>query len=266
MKFAIISDIHSNLEAYCEVLSSLKKEPHLDRLVILGDIVGYGANPNECVEITRVLSGIGGKLSFDMDYDDDFLILSDCQVDVISGNHDWAVIGKLEKSYFNKDARRSISWTDRKLSTTNSAYLESIPLTLEEDDIVFTHSSTVEPQRFKYILNDRDAEMAIDSTSKRLVFVGHSHIPNIFIFDGRVKPGGDEIFDVEIADDEQAVINVGSVGQPRDSDPRASYCIYDKETGEIKIERIEYDYDTASEKILKTRLPRRYGERILWGI
>ena len=237
MRSGIISDVHSNLEAFTAVLSRLD-ESGIDRIVCLGDIVGYGADPVECLELTE----------------------EKCEI-VLAGNHDYAVGGKHSVSGFNPDAAEAITWTRNVISGSWDEYLSSLPLIYEEEGIVFVHASPHKPERWSYIVSRQDAISEFRYFKKSAAFVGHSHIAGIYCHDG-------DTFDAEVILDENKryIINVGSVGQPRDGNPSASFAVYDYDTKKISIERVEYDYKSAAKKILEAGLPSYLGSRLELGI
>ena len=237
MKSGIISDVHSNLEALTAVLSRLD-ESGIDRIVCLGDIVGYGADPVECLE----------------------LIAEKCEI-VLAGNHDYAVGGKHSVSGFSPDAAEAVTWTQDAISGSWEVYLSSLPLIYEEEGIVYVHASPHKPEQWSYIVSRQAAISEFRYFKKSAAFVGHSHIVGIYCHDG-------DTFDAEVSLDEKKryIINVGSVGQPRDGNPAASYAVYDYDTKRISIERVEYDYKSAAKKISEVGLPNYLGSRLALGI
>jgi diadenosine tetraphosphatase ApaH/serine/threonine PP2A family protein phosphatase len=226
MRYAIISDIHSNLVALETCLKVIDDEG-VDLIVCLGDIVGYGASPNECVELVRERSR-----------------------HVVIGNHDAAVVGTTETDYFNHDARSAVMWTREALSPENSVYLRSLPYTCEIGDILLVHSSPSAPPDWEYIFHVREAmrEFATFFVERDDDYTQLAP-PSILI-----QPG------------DRAMVNVGSVGQPRDGDPRAAFAFYDDATGEVEIRRVFYDVERVRERILDTELPRSAAERLVWGV
>lgn len=240
MKYAIISDIHGNLEALQAVLKGLKKEGY-DLLLCLGDIVGYGPNPNECCQLMREIEGV-----------------------VIAGNHDWAAVGKTGIEYFNTFARMAIRWTSEVLGEVNRNWLSGLPLRWVKGDLLLVHSSPSEPSLWNYVLSRQEASQEFRTFTERICLIGHSHQPAVFarqeddcqqdVFDGlKLKPSL------------RYIINVGSVGQPRDGDPRAAACIYDNKRDSVKLRRFAYDVRKTQEKMAKVNLPVYLADRLSLG-
>ncbi len=240
MKYALISDIHSNLEALAAVVDALKTEA-VDKCVCLGDIVGYAANPNECIEIVRDVSDIA-----------------------VLGNHDSAVVGATGIEGFNPLAGKAVLWTSDAISAQNREYLSSLPASAELEGSLLVHSSPSNPAMWRYIFSIDDAKMEFHHFGHEICVVGHSHQPLTFIqFRDRViaemRPA------VEIERGNRYIVNVGSVGQPRDLDPRAAYGLYDSRQRMLTIKRIEYDVLTTRRKIIEAGLPQFLGDRLVAG-
>jgi predicted phosphodiesterase len=233
MRIAIISDIHSNLEALTKAIDIIDSRS-VDEIVCLGDIVGYGANPNECVDLVR----------------------RRCNT-VIKGNHDDAVIDLIVADDFTDNARSAILWTRKQITEENLDYLCSLSITHRKKDIVLVHSSPCEPQEWSYIFDEDTAARAFRCFSEPLCFIGHTHMPMIF------SPNG---FASAISNDERYLINVGSIGQPRDRNTDLSFGIFDTGTWTYENIRSPYDMETAARKILKTTLPPKLGQRLLLGV
>ena len=233
MRIAIISDIHSNLEALTKAFNIIDRRS-IDEIVCLGDIVGYGANPNECVDLVRQRCNI-----------------------VIKGNHDEAVIDLTVADDFTDNARSAILWTREQITKENLGYLRSLSIAQQKKDMILVHSSPCEPQEWNYIFDEDTAARAFRSFSEPLCFIGHTHMPMIF------SPNG---FVSAIANDERYLINVGSVGQPRDRNTDLSFGIFDSDTWTYENIRSPYEMEIAARKILKTTLPPRLGQRLLMGV
>lgn len=233
MKYAIISDIHANLEALQKALSIID-EKKVDEIICLGDIVGYGANPNECVEIARTRSSV-----------------------IVLGNHDSASLETSVAHDFNAIARRAIEWTAEQLTEESRAFLLSLPLVERKENILFVHSSPLSPEAWDYIIDSNDASSAIRHFEEHICFIGHTHIPGIFSIRGRAK---------SVTRDEQFIVNVGSVGQPRDGNPMLAFGIFDSSSWEYELIRSEYDIQTAAEKIYNADLPEELGNRLMYGM
>lgn len=241
MRYGLISDIHGNLEAFKAVLGALSKES-IDEYLSIGDVIGYGADPGACIKLVTSL-----KIKA-----------------LIAGNHDWAVLGLTDIEYFNELAKAAVIWTKRVLSQKELDFLKSFRLVYEEGDYTLVHGTLGSPEKFYYILNSFDAYLTIKLMKTAICFVGHSHIPGIFyIADDKVSYiVGPKI---KIEHDKKYIVNVGSIGQPRDLDPRASYAIYDDEDSTVEIKRVEYDIKTAQGKILKAGLPEKLAYRLSEG-
>lgn len=241
MLYGIIADVHGNLEAFNTVLSRLQRA---DKMVCLGDIVGYGPDPNACVEKVR---GLG--------------------IPSVAGNHDKAVTGELEMTWFNRNARDAVNWTREIISKENLEFLRNLPEVLEEDGFQLVHGSLRSPLE-EYITSISEALGTFERMNRDVCFVGHSHAP-LFIarkkdgnYDGRALLDGEEIV---VGDYDKVIINVGGVGQPRDGDPRASYGVYDSKTSLFSLHRVEYNIGQVQEKMKKVGLPLPLIERLAFG-
>ncbi|MBI3819294.1 MAG: metallophosphoesterase family protein [Planctomycetes bacterium] len=247
MKIGILGDIHANIEALDAVLQSFQKSG-VDRVLAVGDLVGYGADPSAVIH----------------------RIQSDRIVSVL-GNHDAAVVGILvDLAYFNIYARSAALWTRKVLSEPELAYLRSLPLIHREPEFVVVHGSLDQPEEFNYIQTQRDAEQSLHFMEApcRVCFVGHSHIPLGFL-SNRAEPNRIEFTfasRIELAGFDRCLINVGSVGQPRDEDPRPVAAIYDTTNNVVMLQRVAYDFDRAAGKILAAGLPRVLAERLRFGV
>ncbi len=244
MRHAVISDIHSNLEALQAVLEDIGRRA-CDRIVCLGDIVGYGAEPGACLAEIRK-----------------------CADRVVAGNHDWGAVGKVDLSYFNRSARTAAQWTGGRLSDSERIYLAQLPLKLTDGDgrgAAWVHASPAFPEQWRYILSSDEAEYQFERMSGPICFVGHSHQPVFWQYHrgGRCSIVAREYLQME--NGQIYIVNVGSVGQPRDGDPRAAYAVFDDERREVVIHRVEYDIASAQKKILAAGLPPQLAERLAWG-
>ncbi len=244
MKIAIFSDVHGNLEGIEAVLADAGRQG-AGRFVCLGDIIGYGANPNECVELVRSLDGVV----------------------CLKGNHDAAVIDPGERVFFHEVALEGIQFSAQQLRPENLEFLRALPYEFRGDDrFMAVHASPFRPERWEYVLDQLGAERAFEAMLPyRAAFIGHSHAPVVFSDDGnarRYPPDRDFMLDL---DDFRYVMNVGSVGQPRDGNPDASYVVFDDEAESVRLIRVRYDREKAAEKILKAGLPPILAERLLIG-
>lgn len=240
MRYAVIADIHSNLEALEAVLVDLA-DKGIDEYVCAGDVVGYGADPKACLDRVRDL----------------------CTVSV-AGNHDWAVARTLSMEFFNAYARAAIEWTWNQLPEEDIEWLRDRPL---QADIgaaaMIVHSTVHDPEAFDYLLTSYDAYLSIKVLEKPLCFVGHSHIPITFIERGGL--GFTFADEIDLARFSKAIVNPGSVGQPRDENPQASYAIYDSGRRKVTLHRVPYDIETCCEKIERAGLPQMLSDRLRVG-
>ena len=236
MTTAIISDIHGNLESLNRVLEYLK-ENEISEIYCLGDVVGYGPNPNECVE----------------------LIKENCKA-VLMGNHDYAAIGLANIEYFNEYAKISTYWTQDILSDENLEYLKSLPFTYSTEKYHLVHASPKNPSNWDYVLSVNDAKQQIREFDTNICFIGHSHVPVIFS-DSDYYRKKNFLF----AQDQKYLVNVGSTGQPRDGDPRTCFVLYDDEQNSVEYVRLDYDIQKSYNKIINAGLPVFLAERLLKG-
>jgi predicted phosphodiesterase len=244
MRYAIISDIHSNLEALRAVLekiSSLK----IDTSFCLGDIVGYNANPNECIEIVRS-EGIR----------------------CILGNHDSRAAGLEEPDDFNPLAAKAVLWTRDQLTEENKKYLRNLPRELQVDDLVIVHGSIHDTDR--YILSRSDILDNFQCLrelpgSPRIGLFGHTHV-KMALVQARSMVSMEYADVLNIYDDRLYLINPGSVGQPRDGDPRAAFAVYDSNDHTVTFYRVDYDIKSCQDKIIMAGLPPRLADRLAMGM
>lgn len=236
----ILSDIHANFEALEAVLADIDRH-EVSSMVCLGDFVGYGASPNECVERVRPLIEHG-----------------------LIGNHDAAAIGRLSLGDFNNEAATAARWTEQALTAETRSYLESLPYKARWHDALLVHASPTEPEEWHYVLSPFDAEEELRSFEEQICFIGHSHYPGTFEQNTR---GVDytRVAEIRLRDDHRYIVNVPSVGQPRDGDPRAGYALYDPEKQLVRHVRLEYDVDKAMDRIKAAGLPQFLAERLRWG-
>jgi diadenosine tetraphosphatase ApaH/serine/threonine PP2A family protein phosphatase len=235
MRVAIISDIHSNLEALQKALEIID-ERKAEEIICLGDLVGYGANPNECVELTRKRASR-----------------------ILLGNHDQAAFDLSQTEHFNRHARTAAYWTNQTLTEENLEFLKSLPFQHAIDDLTFVHASPRDPEQWEYVFSAHEAKTNFESFQTRICFVGHTHIPGIFPEDLKTQKSG-------VTRENRYIINVGSVGQPRDGNWKLSFGIFDTSAWTYDLIRSEYDVQSASEKIVAADLPRFLADRLLVGI
>ncbi|KPK85712.1 MAG: hypothetical protein AMJ94_18800 [Deltaproteobacteria bacterium SM23_61] len=242
MRWAILSDVHGNLEAFQAVIGDLRAEK-ADQIAFLGDVVGYGADPNECLSLLRNLT----------DW-------------VIAGNHDYGAVGLTDIDVFNPMARAAILWTREKLSGENQAYLRRLLLFRNNGNVTFVHATPNQPEEWYYLFTFPEAEEAFLSLSGDLAFVGHSHRPLILTKEGSGEVEAVNLEETVLKPGVRYIINVGSVGQPRDGHPEAAYGLYDEDTKRFRLKRLPYDVETAQRKIIKAGLPPFLAQRLSRGI
>jgi predicted phosphodiesterase len=241
MKILIISDIHANLTALETVLADAGE---VDGVWCLGDLVGYGPDPNECINRVRDLASVKCLL----------------------GNHDAATLGHINVYKFNPEARMAIRWTRENITTENLEYLQNLPETIEEDQVTLVHGSPREPV-WEYILDTRNATANFDHFETPYCFIGHTHLPIIYhlnnsqIFAEVVTPMQDQ----ELVMTPRAILNPGSVGQPRDRDPRASYAFYYPDKSIWEYHRVAYDIQDVQSRMRDSGLPPRHIQRLEVG-
>jgi putative phosphoesterase len=240
MRYGIFSDVHSNLEAFEVTIDYYKKEK-IDRFIFLGDIVGYGADPSKTVALLKTLKPI-----------------------VVAGNHDWAVIDKFSVKNFNRYAKEAILWTRENLRQEDITYLHTFKIIYEGDDFLCVHSNVKKPGNFHYIWNIDDARENFPLLKKRVCFIGHSHkMETYYLDDGKMFYLRE--YEIKLKSQGKYIINVGSVGQPRDRDSRLSLCVYDSSENMVSFKRLEYNIEKAADKILSKGLPSILALRLYGG-
>lgn len=242
MAIAIISDIHANLEALESVLRDIRKRV-IKKILFLGDAVGYGPDPNKCINLLR----------------------SECEV-FLAGNHDRAAVGMTDIEYFNELAREAIIWTSNLITEENRRFLSSLPVSMRirsgPDEIFLVHSTPKEPESWHYLLTLWDAEVNFNYFTEKICFLGHSHIPFIV----EKGPSGDILVyrdGITLKKGFRYIINVGSVGQPRDRDPRACYAIMDKD--QLGFIRVDYNIKKTQKRMAEAGLPMPLIKRLEYG-
>ena len=245
MRLGIFSDVHANIEALSAVLEAFKSES-IDRFFCGGDVVGYGASPNECVSLVR-----------------------DVAEATILGNHDAAVAGRMDYSYYYDAARQALDDHAGRLTEENMQWLKELPYKIElnEINVHLCHGSPVRIEEFEYIFAPEQARECLPMWNDlaNLTLIGHSHLCKVFA----LRPGEVEELpsaDFKLEEGKKYIVSVGSVGQPRDYDNRASYTIYDSETREFSFKRVEYDIESAASKIFSGNLEHNFGHRLFIGV
>jgi len=245
MRYLVLSDLHANLEALSAVLEDAGKRGY-DRVVALGDLVGYGGNPNEVVETVRSLEPEA----------------------VVRGNHDKVVAGITEADHFNDVARAAALWTRTVMTPDNEQYLRALPEgPVVVGDMVLSHGSPADEE--DYILSDLDAVHNLEAVDFALAFFGHTHFTCVFSLGAdrlsmRVIKESDP--PLHLVAGERYLVNPGSIGQPRDHNPKASYAIYDSAARTITFPRVDYDVDAAQRSITGAGLPGVLAQRLALGV
>jgi diadenosine tetraphosphatase ApaH/serine/threonine PP2A family protein phosphatase len=249
MKQAILSDIHGNLEALQAVLLDTSGRGITD-IMVLGDVVGYGADPKACLDLVyEHASGF------------------------VLGNHDVAAATGGGDASFNPDARAAIRWTRTALSQEDRKRIVQFPLVMESGEMHFSHASPDNVPQWRYVFTESDAKKGFAACQRQLVFVGHSHVPAVFVELEYKRMFGGEFRHVvcmaqsfvQVEKEYRYLLDVGSVGQPRDGDPRACYGIYDEEERRFELVRVVYDVHTAADKIVRAGLPVNLAMRLKIG-
>ena len=250
MRYAVLSDIHSNLEALTAVLDALASE-RIGRYLCLGDLVGYGADPVACLQRLQAVDAV-----------------------LIGGNHDLAAVGKVDPRWFNDAARAAVLWTRDQLSFPELDALRRLPLVATEGPCTLVHGTLNQPERFEYLVDLAQAVDTLRCCRTLMCFVGHTHVPLALEYDRvqrrilRVFSEPGQLAEVEFQDDAERLRylgNPGSVGQPRDGDPRASFALLDTDQRRLSIRRVAYDVAAAQRKIEQAGLPKFLSERLAIG-
>ncbi|MBI4431593.1 MAG: metallophosphoesterase family protein [Candidatus Omnitrophica bacterium] len=240
MRTALISDIHANLEALETALANIRTRG-IDTIFCLGDIINYGANPNECLSLTRRVSKA-----------------------IIRGNHESALVSDKVAATFNPYARRAILWTRDQLDAEDRRILSSLPLIHIEKEWMMVHGTLEAPEEFEYLYDPADALRNFPYMSAPVCFYGHTHVPMLFSQKGRralhLTAGK-----YPLEREDRYLINVGSIGQPRDHDPRLAYLVYDADEFSVELVRLNYDFKTTAAKIREAGLPIFLADRLGYG-
>ncbi|MEA3467804.1 MAG: metallophosphoesterase family protein [Thermodesulfobacteriota bacterium] len=246
MRLMVFSDIHGNLEALQSVLEDARHR-HVHRSICLGDLVGYGPYPNECVELVRSLKN--------------------CRC--LAGNHDVAALWETSPYGMSSSAKEAILWTMEQLSDENKKYLAGLPDRLDLSNMTFVHANPYNPRGWRYVMDRKYALRSFSATRCRLLFIGHSHRPllitrkHFFSIDLLAVSGSTKI---EIKNRKRHILNCGSVGQPRDKDPRSCYLIFDTRKRVVEFYRVSYDAEKTAQAIRSADLPLALSRRLLKGI
>ena len=239
MKFAIIADIHANLDAFQVVLEDCKKQ-QVTHYACLGDVVGYNANPKECLDIVRAMN-----------------------MPCVKGNHDEYCSTEEHLEGFNPAAAEAVNWTRKQLTEEDRLWLRELKYTRMVTNFTIVHATLDGPQRWGYVFDKLAAAASFTYQNTSVCFFGHTHVPVAFMKDSMVRGGTYSKFKLEPG--KKYFVNVGAVGQPRDNNPKAAYVVYDTNEGTIELRRLDYDIAAAQKKILAAGLPERLAERLAYG-
>ncbi len=244
MHYALLADIHANLAAFTAVLDDIERRGGVEEFWCLGDIVGYGPDPSQCIELLRKYKHI-----------------------CVAGNHDLGAIGKLDTAKFNPDAALTCLWTAQQICPEDIKYLGGLPSVIEKDDFTLVHGSPRDPV-WEYLKSKGNAQENFTCFNTKFCLVGHSHMPLIFRQDEDNScsfiPLSESIG--QVLGKKRMIVNPGGVGQPRDGDPRASYAIYDSDSGVVRLCRVVYDINATQGKMVKNNLPMRLVVRLEHGL
>ena len=239
MKYAIIADIHGNLDAFQVVLEDIR-EQKVDQTVCLGDVVGYNACPKECLDIVRSLN-----------------------IPCVKGNHDEYCSAEDALEGFNPLAAEAVIWTRNQLSVDDKKWLADLKYTRMAGNFTMVHATLDAPDRWGYVFDKLAAAASFPYQNTQLCFFGHTHVPVAFMRDTAVRGGTYSKFKIDPS--KKYFINVGAVGQPRDNNPKSAYVLYDMDAQTIELRRLDYDIAAAQKKILAAGLPERLAERLAFG-
>ena len=243
MRIAVLADIHANLTAFEAVLADIEQRGGAEEFWCAGDIIGYGPDPRECIALVR----------------------KTCKV-CVAGNHDLAAVSAIDTSDFNPGAAEANRWTAQQLTKEDIEFIKSLPLTVERGDFTVVHGSPREPV-WEYIFDTATAEENLDCFSTRYCLIGHTHAPVVFKFgkSGRVTPKRiDDGAEIRLGG-QRLIINPGGVGQPRDSDPRASYGLIDTRRHVFTLHRVPYDIASVQSRMREKGLPEMLWRRLGYG-
>ncbi len=244
MRCAIIADIHANLAALTAVLVDVKQRGGVEEIWCLGDIVGYGPDPHECIDLLRQTKHV-----------------------CVAGNHDLAAVGQIDKTEFNPDAVAASEWTTEQLNSRDVSYIKGLPRVINKGDCTLVHGSPREPI-WEYVLSISGARENFAYFKTQFCLLAHTHVPAAFSYD----EGGACSFRQFVPEKElvpgktRLIINPGAVGQPRDGDPRASYAIYDSEKKRFWLYRVTYDVTATQARMVEKKLPMRLVARLSHGV
>jgi len=241
MRYAVFSDVHSNKDAFEAVLEDIRLYG-VDRKLFLGDVIGYGPDPNECMD----------------------LLLKSADIS-LGGNHDWALVGKTPNDYFNPFAKAALDWTFDNLRDDHKDFLKRTRAVDVFDGVMLAHSSPKSPEEWKYILSKEDAVDNFPAIETEICFIGHSHQPIIIEMpDEHTVIPVRERFKV-LEPGRKYIVNVGSVGQPRDSNNKACWLLFDSDLGSVELRRVSYNIEAVQKRMRNAGLPRYLVDRLALG-
>ncbi len=241
MRIALLSDIHANLEALSAVLQDIEKQK-VDKIACLGDVIGYGTDPTACLD----------------------LVQANCEIRLM-GNHEAAALGRMNDQAMNEVARQSMVWTREQLGERYLSVIERFEMQTRIDDLHLVHASPFEPENWHYVLTPKAATRAFEATDAFICFFGHSHLPTIFSIGEDQKVRSRFGHDFQPHEENRYLVNVGSVGQPRDDDPRSCYVVYDSDEFDVFYHRVQYDFTVTQKKLAAANAPALLIERIAIG-
>ena len=239
MKYAIIADIHGNLDAFQVVLEDIRAQK-ATHIVCLGDVVGYNAQPKECLDIVRQMN-----------------------IPCVKGNHDEYCSTENHLDGFNPHAAEAVHWTREQLPEDDKKWLRELKYSRMAANFTMVHATLDAPERWGYVFDKLAAAASFPYQNTQMCFFGHTHVPVACMRDTVVRGGTYSKFKVDPS--KKYFINVGAVGQPRDNNPKSAYVIYDMDAQTIELRRLEYDIASAQKKILEAGLPERLAERLAFG-
>lgn len=241
MRYGIFSDIHSNLEALQAVVHAYQEEK-IDYYFCAGDIVGYASNSRECIGLMRELPGAS-----------------------VMGNHDLAAVGLMPLDVFNAEARFALLWTQAHLQEEEKVFLKSLAFVFSNSDITIVHGSLSEPKDFNYMFDAQEARASFKLLKTQVCFVGHTHYAGVFSCGTSGSVEYQRNFSIDIQPGYKYIVDAGSVGQPRDGNPSAVYCVYDIDKKKIEVKRVAYEVRATHRKIINAGLPKFLADRLLVG-
>jgi diadenosine tetraphosphatase ApaH/serine/threonine PP2A family protein phosphatase len=244
MRIAILSDVHANIEALTEVVAAVRALAP-DKVMCLGDVVGYGASPNECCDVIRSIS-------------------ETC----LLGNHDAAVAGRMDYSYYYDAARRALDWTASRITPDNLVWLRSLPYTHRIGQVGFSHGSPILPAEYEYVFALEQARELLPHFQRlpEVTFIGHSHLCKGFALSAEGEVADVGAVRMQLQPDRRTIVSVGSVGQPRDYDNRSCFATYDTDSRMVEYHRVAYDIERAAQKIFDAKLAVNFGRRLFLGV